>query len=245
MCKVWKFKINTANTDFAHKQGFVYEHQTGQSMVEFLIIFPILALLTLGLFQLALIYNAKTTLNYAVFNAARAGAVNHAEKTMIDLALYRGLAPLFTSIDGSTSDVQELQIGRDKIREIHENGYICIERLSPGVSAFNDYGKGDDGMIPNNNLMYRSAQVGVSGVSIQDANLLKLRVTYCHKMIVPFFGRMMKKMANGSDPDGITIALSGNFQKNCYNNERIPIVSQAIVRMQSDAKNDLFPANCK
>ncbi len=230
---------------FGHKPCVVSQYQNGQSMVEFLIIFPILALLTLGLFQLALIYNAKTTLNYAVFNAARAGAVNKAEKIMIDLALYRGLAPLFTSIDGNISDVQELQIGRDKIREIHEHGYICIERLSPSDSAFNDYGKGDDGAIPNNNLMYRTAQIGSSGVSIQDANLLKLRVTYCHKMIVPFFGRIIKKMSNGSDPDGISIAPAGNFQKNCYNNERIPIVSQAIVRMQSDAINDLFPASCK
>lgn len=221
------------------------KRQSGQSMVEFIIIVPSLILLTLGLFQLALIYNAKTTLNYATFTAARSGAVNNATKVMIDMALYRGLAPLLTSLDGSTSDVQALQIARDKFRDIHDQGFICIQRISPSNEAFNNYGVAANNAIPNDNLMYRSAQVGSSGVSIQDANLLKLRVTYCHKMIVPFFGVMMAKMASGTDPDGITISTAGSFQQNCYANQRIPIISQAIVRMQSDAINDAtFPSSC-
>ncbi len=220
--------------------------QRGQSMVEFVVIFPALVLLTLGVIQLALIYNAKTTLNYATFHAARAGAVNHADKTMIDLAFYRGLAPLFTSIDGDLSNVQELQLARDKVRAIHEAGFICMERLSPSEEAFVDFGVMDDDMIPNNNLMYRTSDTGAaSGVSIQDANLLKLRITYCHRMVVPFFAALLQRMVDDTDASGATISTSGDFQKQCYANKRIPIVAQAIVRMQSDVINSVFPADCK
>ncbi|MCP3850585.1 MAG: pilus assembly protein [Gammaproteobacteria bacterium] len=218
-------------------------NQDGQSMVEFVIIFPTLMILTLGVFQLALIYNAKVTLNYATFHAARSGAVNNADKTKIELAFYRGLAPLYTSINtsDSDSDVEELQEGRDTIRAIHEAGYVCMERVSPSEEAFDDFSD-DDGVIPNNNLIYRTAELGgASGISIQDANLLKLRITYCHELIVPFFPVMLANMVSGDDADGITIDTAGAYQDSCYADSRIPIVAQAIVRMQSDAENDEFP----
>jgi len=213
-------------------------------MVEFLIIFPILLILTLGTFQLALIYNAKTTLNYAVFHAARSGAVNNAQKEVIDKALIRGLAPLFTSIDGNTSDVQELQAGRDQVKQIMEDGYICIQRINPTPDAFLDFAVKDD-MIPNDNLMYRSAAPGgASQLSIQDANLLKLRVTYCHRLIVPFFPRLLQGLMNKTDRYEAEMTAPINaFMRNCYNNSRIPLVSFAMVRMQSDIINDTFP-NC-
>jgi len=217
--------------------------QKAQAMVEFLIVFPVLVLLTMGTFQVALVYNAKTTVNYAIFNAARSGAVNNADRDAIERAFIRGLAPLFTSINGDTSDVQELQIGRDKVKQIMDDGFACIQRINPTPAAFLDFGMGDDDMIPNNNLMYRTSTTGgASLISIQDANLLKLRVTYCHELIVPFFPNMIKLMAEGTDPDGVTINTDNNkFIKNCYINGRMPIVSQAIVRMQSDIKNDDFP----
>jgi len=230
--------MTTAATD---KQG-------GQSMVEFVIIFPALILLTLGTFQIALIYSAKSTLNYATFNAARSGAVNNAQKESIENALFRGLAPLFTSVEevsleNSLANVQALKGARERARSINDDGFICIQRVNPSPEAFTDFGVTEDGMIPNDNLMYRSAQLGgASQISIQDANLLKLRVTYCHRMIVPFFPKLLQAMVNGSDPDGLEINIHGNeFMRNCYNNGRIPIVSQAIVRMQSDISNDSFP----
>ncbi|MBF0265284.1 MAG: pilus assembly protein [Gammaproteobacteria bacterium] len=223
-----------------------YRKQQAQAMVEFIIVFPVLMLLTLGTFQVALVYNAKTTVNYAIFNAARVGAVSNADKDNIERAFIRGLAPLFTSIDdeNSTINVKQLQIGRDKVKEIVDDGFVCIQRLNPTNEAFLDFGKADDGMIPNNNLMYRSSEIGgASQVSIQDANLLKLRVTYCHELIVPFFPNMLKLMVSDADPDGLTIDTDNNlFIKNCYLNGRMPIVSQAIVRMQSDIKNDIFPS---
>ena len=73
----------------------------GQAMVEFLIVTPVFILLIFGTVQVALIYSAKTTLNYATFQAARIGALNNATYTGIRKGLTRGLAPLFTTSNSS------------------------------------------------------------------------------------------------------------------------------------------------
>ena len=49
--------------------------------------------------------------------------------------------------------------------------------------------------IPNDHLMYRVANGG--GMSIQDANLLKIRVTYCVKLVVPFVDRIIYGVTAG------------------------------------------------
>ena len=59
-------------------------------MVEYLIIFPALLLLILGAIQFALIYQAKFTLNYATFMAARQGALKNAKMTSIKDGLAGG-----------------------------------------------------------------------------------------------------------------------------------------------------------
>ena len=53
--------------------------QVGSASVEFLIAVPVLLLMGLGGMQTILFYDAKTTLNYATFEAAREGAVSNAQ----------------------------------------------------------------------------------------------------------------------------------------------------------------------
>jgi len=53
--------------------------QFGTSMVEFLIVIPMLLFVGLGIMQFGLVYHAKSVLNYATFEAARAGAVNNGQ----------------------------------------------------------------------------------------------------------------------------------------------------------------------
>ena len=48
--------------------------QRGQSMVEFCIVVPLFLFLLLLILQMVLIYRAKSTLDYATFQAARTGA---------------------------------------------------------------------------------------------------------------------------------------------------------------------------
>ena len=94
-------------------------------------------------------------------------------------------------------------------------------------------------MIPNDNLMYRST-VQRNGVNVQDANLLKIRVTYLYETKMPltryFFTPLMNANLTGvlfgGQPEGITQDTGG----------RIPLVSYATVRMQSDFKGTSLAA---
>src|SRR5262245_24617695 len=69
----------------------------GQALVEFLILFPTLLMLVLGAFQFALIYQAKQTLNYATFMAARQGALKNGKMNSIKDGLAGGMTPLFAT----------------------------------------------------------------------------------------------------------------------------------------------------
>ena len=57
----------------------------GQAMVEFICVLVPLLLLILGAIQFALIYQAKITLNYAAFEAARAGSLTGARMLFVSL----------------------------------------------------------------------------------------------------------------------------------------------------------------
>jgi hypothetical protein len=69
--------------------------QRGQAMAEFIILFTVLVLLTLGTLQMALLYRDKATMNDAVFRAAREGSLRHAFKNQMNLKLVEALTPLY------------------------------------------------------------------------------------------------------------------------------------------------------
>src|SRR5690606_904079 len=71
--------------------------QSGQSLVEFCIVVPAFLFLILVTFQLVLIYRAKSTLDYAAFQAARAGAVSGVDHSKMRSALAFGLTPLLAT----------------------------------------------------------------------------------------------------------------------------------------------------
>lgn len=68
-----------------------------QAMVEFLIVLPVMLLLVMGILQFSFIYQAKTTLNYAAFQTARAGSLNNASMSAMEKAFTSNMAPLYTS----------------------------------------------------------------------------------------------------------------------------------------------------
>ena len=237
--------------------GFIHHKQWGQAMAETVVVMMVALLLIFGAIQFALFYNAKTTINYATFEATRAGALNYGDRRAIEYAFASGLSPLYASIDQSDSmldSVDAVKTARNKVlNEVREGEFLCMERLNPQSSAFNAHGINDPSgrfgvIIPNDHLKYRSSIDRGSGVSIQDANLLKLKVTYCYPMFVPIISSVIKRlMGVQPDPDPLenwTTPRLGNFRENCFANDRIPIVSQAIVRMQTPIKNDAFDTDC-
>jgi TadE-like protein len=188
----------------SNRKGF--QHR-GQAMTEFIIVIPVLILLIFGTIQIAFIYSAKQTLNYATFQSARLAAVNHASYSAMRRGLIRGLAPLYTVSDDLSGVDENIRDGsnsddgkRDSQSEV--DGYTRIIRLSPRAEAFSNGSNGagvenDDGImeIPNDNLMYRDSSVDVGDVNIQDANLLKIRVQYCYKLMVPIVNKIIGSLS--------------------------------------------------
>lgn len=214
-------------------------------MTEFIIVLPVLLTLILGGFQFALIYQAKTTLNYATFLSARTGAVTNGHIGLMENALARGMAPLYTHCNQS----DEVQRARTHVREEIKAGFARIDIINPPLSAFSDSSSirsGTDRLIPNDSLMYRVTNPGASsGLSIQDANLLKIRVTYCYPMYVPYIDRIITRiMTLPADPDtcpecrNLFPSDDGSFETGCLINGRFPINAQAVIRMQSDSSKN-------
>lgn len=159
--------------------------QRGQSLVEALIVLPIFGVFLLGVFQAVLFYRAKALVDYATQEAARSGATAFAEIGAMRSGLARGLAPLYTHSADREAAVKAVAAARLDIGA----GAARIEIISPTREAFDDWKvRQFDGVeaIPNDSLAFRPTTPGRnSGLSVQDANLLKIRVTYDFPLIVP------------------------------------------------------------
>lgn len=215
--------------------------QRGQATIEYLYVLPILLLLFLGSLQIVFIYEAKQTLNYATFVATRAGALNKGSMSSIQAGLASGLAPLFSH----DVDLAALRAARHLAKTELGNAHLTsIKILNPSPAALSAFG----GTIPNDNLMYRKTTTS-GGMNVQDANLLKVRVTYCVRLIVPLVNRMIYAFGISSTPqvdnstnsavDTLKVTLPTNTSEQlCVGDTsypyRIAVSSEAIVRMQSE-----------
>lgn len=225
-------------------------HQKGQSATEFIIVAPLLIMLVFGSMQFALLYRAKITLNYATYQAARAGALNNGSRIMMENALARNLAALYTRSTAIGTAEGQLFWARDRVRQEIIDGFLWVQVLNPTADAFgSNFALDDNGdrVIPNDNLMYRD-QVTPSGLTIQDANLLQIRVSYCHRMIVPYIDRLLAILMTRA-PDNAACSEctgafvnEGTFERSCFDNRRFPLHAHSIMRMQSPASQDMVNA---
>ncbi|MEW8508964.1 MAG: TadE/TadG family type IV pilus assembly protein, partial [Candidatus Thiodiazotropha sp.] len=211
----------------------LFKCHRGTAMTELLVSLPALLLMGLGSLQTALLFDAKTVINSATFEAARKGAVNHAQSDAMRQELGLRLAPLFGG-DGSARKAISA-ITRARL-DVQDSRFTEIEIINPTIEAFEEFGREivdprTDEVhfgIPNSHLRWRSNHVGNSGVNIQDANLLKIKVTYGYQLKVPLMDRVIPAVMRMIDPEHIQY----------YNARRLPITSVATVRMQSDAWRD-------
>ena len=153
----------------------------GASMVETLIVFPVVIFLILSTIQLGMMYQAKETLGYAAFEGARIGAVNNAKPLPVtfygpilpvpDLlytpypggggsimsGVIQGMAPLFTY----GANVGDAVKGyTTSLKEMFDHS--CINYLQPYQTSFLDWAIVElqnsqryIWMIPNDTLRYR------------------------------------------------------------------------------------------
>jgi hypothetical protein len=231
--------------------------QGGQSAIEYLVIFPMLIMLLFGVIQWTLIYQARSVLNHATLLAARNGAMHNGDKAEMKKSLIAGMAPMFASEASDTGYLNAMLIAG---LEVNTPFITTLKVINPTSDAFTDFGRprldGNSGNeIPNDTLQYRSTTPGsISRISIQDANILHLRVTYCYRMFVPVVGNVINAVANAlpfghaleahgmSDPWGLG---DGDYEPPVNDTcdlikpptrppgPRLKITSEAIVRMQS------------
>jgi hypothetical protein len=165
--------------------------QRGQAIVEYIILFPVMVLLILGTVQFALIYQAKSTLDYATFMAARQGALKNAKKLYIKDGLAEGMTPLFAN----SSDLVGMLRGR-AVAMIEAFNPLAteVDILNPTKEVFDSFAV--DGKMPNDNLMYRPT-TEEHGENIQDANVLTVKVRYCVPLIVPLVNKVIYSLYFG------------------------------------------------
>lgn len=230
--------------------------QRGATMAEFAVAFPFAVLLVLGVIQLGLMYTAKEIVNEAAFMAARAGSVQNAKVDAMTSEMVKALTPFYQDLT-QTDDLTRLGMayGRAKIDTFCiplAHCFLRVERLNPTDAAFDDFGVTSNAMqnqtfIPNDNLEYRphSTQGPKSGMSIQDANALKIKVTYGYELKVPLMQRVISAVMCGNfatvreraftDWNSIIGLGSVDDCLNFYLHGRVPIVSYATVQMQTPA----------
>jgi hypothetical protein len=206
--------------------------QRGSAMIEFTIVGPVLTLLSTVILQYSMMFSAKNLINHASFMAARAGSMGNADLDKVQAAYARALITLY----GGGRDSAELAEAYAKATA-DLAGNAKVELLNPTKESFDDWNDADlqakygKRAIPNGALAYKDpADVkSNSGQNIQDANLIKLKITHGYELKVPLAGTMMQFMMKWSDTgkDPYVTAL--------YDRRRIPIVSYVTLQMQSDA----------
>lgn len=208
--------------------------QRGQSLPEFLIVIPLFLFLVLLLFQLVLIYRAKTVLDYATLEAARRGAVTQIDMGEMQQGLAYGLAPLYAT-DAGAAGVASAYAGARADIILNAN----IEVVSPTRAAWDTFKERQyDGRraLPNDNLSYRSRDERGTGMNVQDANVLKIKVDYDFPLIVPFVDLVLRGDSRYVRPDGWFDDANIDMKHpllGAGRYYRIPLQSHAIVRLQS------------
>lgn len=201
--------------------------ETGASMVEFIVVAPILLFFCMGTIQAGLLYHANSTLNYATFEAARAGAVNHAQLDPMRKELGMRLAPLVGG-DGTAEKAALAILKSSTLVANPANTRLRI--INPTREAFDDWGEPSDTagvlVIPNSHLRHKDrGHIGASsGLNLHDANLLKIEVTHGVDMKVPVFKQFLSRAMQLIDPVNSSFYVRGRF----------PLRSVATVRMQSE-----------
>jgi hypothetical protein len=219
--------------------------QRGATLVEFVVVAPTLLFILMTLIQYGLLYHTKSQVNYATFEAARAGTVSNGSPAAMRAAFHKAM----TGYYGGGTTVAAL--ANSYAASLADTAALRIEILSPTKESFDDYHSPQlatrlgtpSRVIPNSNLAFidcpvdrpgcaKDPKTNASGQTLQDANLLKIRVTWGipERKQIPLAGRFMTwalETLNPADPDA--------FRQGLVAAGRIPIVAHVVMRMQSPA----------
>lgn len=208
--------------------------QRGSALVEFVVVGPVLTLLGLALLQYGMLFFAKNMNNHASFMAARAGSSGNAKLSTVQSAYALALVPMY----GGGRDAATLATSLGKaVADMAV--YARVELLNPTRESYMDWNEaalqarlktGGKRVIPNAGLAFKGQSVGAnSGQTIQDANLIKLRVTFGYEPKIPIASTLYNTYLKWADPG------TDAFYTGLVAAGRIPMVSNITLHMQSDA----------
>lgn len=209
-----------------------HKTQGGAATVEFYVV-ALLALLPLclGMVQMSLLLIANHHVDHAAFMAARTGAVHQGDIDTMRREFARVMTPLFVD-SSSPLDAGNVaaRVASARIRSAADiAAFSRIRVLSPGMAAMRDFAETRDGttVIPSVGLQHRSNDPGASsGISLQQANMLRVEFTYCRTLVVPFIRGLMIGLLRQLDPEPSNLR--------CYATGRVPLRSTGTAPMQSD-----------
>jgi hypothetical protein len=208
--------------------------ESGAALVEFHLVSLLVMLpMLLGILQVALIGTGYHVLALAAREAARAGAVDHARIDSMQRALAEQLLPLVVDLTRVNAQGGPPDFVADGLARAMEEValYSDVQRIAPTREDFSDHARTRGGVsgIPNDALEFRSDAPGrTSGRSVQQANLLRIEVLYCHRLVVPFIDRILLSLLQRLDGDA--------SHQRCYAADRLPLRVFSNAPMQSEAR---------
>ena len=203
-------------------------------MIEFAVIGPIITLLGMAVLQYGMLFFAKSQINHAGFMAARAGSTGNANLDTARVAYTTAMVPLYGG--GQTADELAASLAK-ATADVGVNARF--ELISPTRESFDDWNDpalqkalatGSKRVISNSNQAFKDQTIGAaSGQTIQDANLIKLRITQGYEPKVPMMAGIYRIYLKWLDP------RTDAFHTRLVDAGRIPIVTSALLHMQSHA----------
>lgn len=205
--------------------------QSGIGSAEFLVAVPVLLLIGLLIWQWALVLQARQIVDFAVREAARYGAVGHAEPEAIEQGLVSGLVPLWVSSQTLGSRDESLASSALKFNAATRHGWLSWRQITPTRESFQDWavpqassfgrsGGSAPFEIPVDNPVWRSRnaepasggsftetgeRVGqASGHTFREAGILRIELSVAVPLVVPLAGRFISwatRSLNGCGAD--------------------------------------------
>jgi hypothetical protein len=198
----------------------------GSATAEFLLIAIVVLLpLVFGTLELALLAVTRHTLGVASLMAARAGAVEHGDRGVMQRTLARGLSPLY-AVHGDSEALAR------SYADVLRPDRTRIEIWSPVAASFADFGEMVDGRIEIPNV-WPQGRVRVGAASRQtifEANQLGMRVSICRTLLFPLTASMINPVLGDRDPD--------TFGQGCRAQRGVPLHARVLVHMHSPARRD-------
>jgi hypothetical protein len=174
----------------------------GAASAEWLVVAPAVLAVGFGILQWAVLMHGRSSVEYAAFEGARAGATAHADPGAIVEGIATGLVAIrgteITSIPVSASRAGAAALFRQELAD----GVAIWRQLRPRTEDFVDWAvpaRDAEGMplpgvveIPNENLRFRGNDLGAaSGRSLLEANVLEVELVYGWPMRVPLIGSLV------------------------------------------------------